>query len=119
MRRERSGVGWTVLAAVASAGLVTAGVARAGDAPAAAGGGELAPPVQVMAGDKAIDTDIGHAAPFFADFNGDGKKDLLVGQFADGKLRIYTNVGTNEQPKFDENFAWFQADRQDGKVPAS
>ena len=68
---------------------------------------DLAEPVQVMAGDKPIDVTVGHAAPFLADMNNDGKRDLLVGQFGDGALRIYNNVGTNEQPKFDEKFDFF------------
>jgi hypothetical protein len=68
---------------------------------------DLAEPVQIMAGDKPIDVTVGHAAPFLHDMNDDGKRDLLVGQFGDGALRIYTNAGTNEQPKFDEKFAWF------------
>ena len=68
---------------------------------------DLAEPVQVMAGEKPIDVTIGHAAPFMADMNNDGVRDLLVGQFGDGALRIYTNAGTNEQPKFDEKFEWF------------
>ena len=68
---------------------------------------DLAEPVQMMAGDKPIDVTIGHAAPFLADMNSDGKRDLLVGQFGDGALRIYANIGTNEQPKFDEKFDFF------------
>jgi hypothetical protein len=35
----------------------------------------------------------GYAAPCWADINGDGKKDLLVGQFHQGKIRVYRNLG--------------------------
>lgn len=60
---------------------------------------ELAPPVRLEAAGKVIDTDVGHAAPFVGDFDGDGVKDLLVGQFGDGVLWIYRNEGTNTQRK--------------------
>ena len=43
-------------------------------------------PVRLEAAGKPIDTEIGHAAPFVCDFDGDGLKDLLVGQFGDGIL---------------------------------
>ena len=79
---------------------------------------ELEQPVQVEAGGKPIDVEIGHAAPFFADFDGDGKKDRLVGQFGGGKLRVYRNVGSNEKPAFDA-FTWFKAGAETGQVPAS
>jgi hypothetical protein len=42
--------------------------------------GELAPPVRIEAARKPIDTDVGHAAPFVGDFDGDGVNDLVVGQ---------------------------------------
>src|SRR5437016_5228905 len=42
---------------------------------------ELLPPVRLEAAGKPIDTDVGHAAPFVCDIDGDGKLDLLVGQF--------------------------------------
>ena len=71
------------------------------------GATDLAPPVRVMAGGKPIDVD-GSAAPFFGDFDGDGRKDLLVGQFDYGRLRIYRNIGTDAQPEFD-SFEWFKA----------
>ena len=60
---------------------------------------------------------VGYATPFVGDFDGDGKRDLLVGQFSSGKLRIYNNEGTDEQPRFND-FEWFQDDAKTGGVPA-
>ena len=79
---------------------------------------ELSAPYQVLANGKPIDVDIGHAAPFFTDWDGDGLKDLLVGQFGEGKLRIYRNVGTQKEPKFSD-FFYFQAAGADGTIPSS
>jgi hypothetical protein len=77
----------------------------------------LAPPVKINAGGKPINVDVGHAAPCVADFAGDGVMHLLVGQFGDGKLRVYRNVGTKSEPRFDE-FTWFLKGEEGGKVPA-
>jgi hypothetical protein len=77
---------------------------------------ELLPPVRVEAAGKPIDTAVGHAAPFVADFDGDGVKDLLVGQFGDGILWIYRNVGTNAEPKFAAGVQ-FKDGNPDGRVP--
>ncbi|MHC4471458.1 MAG: hypothetical protein ACYTDY_10600 [Planctomycetota bacterium] len=60
----------------------------------------LAAPTRIHVGDRPIDVDVGHATPFVVDLDGDGKKDLLVGQFAGGKVRHYRNVGTDAVPKF-------------------
>jgi hypothetical protein len=83
-------------------------------------GGEprtLRPPVQVQAGGKALDIQReGHAAPFVGDFYEDGGLCLLVGQFADGRLRIYRNTGTRLQPKFD-SYTWFDAGGKIASVP--
>ena len=73
--------------------------------------------IKLEAGGAPIDVEVGHAAPYFVDFDGDGVKDLLVGQFGSGKLRIYKNVGSNKQPKFDK-FTFFQAGGADATVPA-
>jgi hypothetical protein len=78
--------------------------------------GELAPPIQLKAGNQAINVDMGHAAPFVADLKGDGHLTLLVGQFGGGKLRLYPNVGTRREPKFDK-FEWFKADSKIASVP--
>jgi hypothetical protein len=78
---------------------------------------ELAVPVRLEAAGKPIDTEIGHAAPFVYDFDGDGFKDLLVGQFGEGLLRIYRNEGTNSEPKLAAGVK-FKEGKEDGRVPS-
>ena len=78
---------------------------------------DLAPPVRLLAGGQPINVDIGHAAPFVADWKGEGKAALLVGQFGDGKLRIYPNIGSKIEPKFDK-FAYLQAGGKEASVPS-
>jgi hypothetical protein len=87
-----------------------------GMAPGAGGVGELAAPVRIEAAGKAIDTAVGHAAPFVGDFDGDKVPDLLVGQFGDGLLWIYRNVGTAARPRLAAGFK-FKDGRDDGRVP--
>jgi len=54
--------------------------------------------------------DVGsYSAPFAYDWNADGKKDLLVGQFHYGLIRFYPNVGTNNNPVF-SGYAFLTAD---------
>jgi len=79
--------------------------------------GDLAPPVKILASGKPINVDIGHAAPCVADLKGDGTLALLVGQFGDGKVRVYRNTGSKNQPRFDK-FEWLQAGGADCKVPS-
>ena len=85
-------------------------------APALAGGGELAPPVRLEADGAFIDTDIGHAAPYLYDWDRDGQRDLLVGQFGEGKLRIHRNLGTDKEPRYGE-LTWFETGGKVVKVP--
>jgi hypothetical protein len=77
---------------------------------------ELAPPVRLEAAGKVIDTEIGHAAPFVGDFDGDGVADLLVGQFGQGILWIYRNEGTTTHPKLAAGVK-FKEGKADGRVP--
>jgi hypothetical protein len=75
------------------------------------------PPVRVEAGGKPLDIErSAHAAPFVGDVDGDGLPDLLVGQFHEGRLRIYRNTGTKGKPRFD-SFEWFKAGGELGRVP--
>jgi hypothetical protein len=78
---------------------------------------ELLPPVQIQAGGRALDIEReGHAAPFVGDYYEDGTLALLVGQFDEGRLRIYRNTGTRSRPKF-ESYVWFKAGGEIASVP--
>lgn len=52
----------------------------------------------------------GAAYPTLFDFNQDGIKDLVVGEFKSGKkgsnIRIYKNIGTNKRPKYTGEFTY-------------
>ena len=76
---------------------------------------QLADPVMILAGGKPMNVTTGHAAPFALDFDRDGKKDLIVGQFAEGKARVYLNVGTDAAPEFDK-WTFLQAGDADARI---
>ena len=101
----------------------------------------FAPPVRLEANGVPIDVTIGHAAPYIIDFDGDGVRDLLVGEFGDvdfpierlpkrlqeaakkssysqGKLRIYRNYGSDEEPLF-KDFEYLRAGREDASMPTT
>jgi hypothetical protein len=90
---------------------------------------ELAPPFAVMAGGARLDAPrdekggYDNANPWFADFDGDGKPDLLVGQGAfstahseGGRLRIYKNLGEKGRPRFGDPL-WFDDLVPTGRIP--
>ena len=92
--------------------------APAGGGPAVPIDPELSPPVRIEAAGKPIDSgNVGHAAPFVCDFDGDGKPDLLVGQFEGGLLNIYRNEGAAREPKLAAAQP-FKAGAELGVVPA-
>lgn len=55
----------------------------------------------------------GYAAPSWADIDGDGKPELLVGQFIEGKIMVYEHLG---DLKFAEG-KWLEADGEVAQVP--
>ena len=55
----------------------------------------------------------GYASPCWADVTGDGKKDLLVGQFAGGKIKIYPGLGNGKIGKGE----WLEVDGKTAEVP--
>ncbi len=77
---------------------------------------KFAEPIIINAGDSPINVDVGHAAPFWHDMDGDGVPDLLVGQFGEGKLRVYRNIGTAKEPKF-KDFEYLKAGGEIARVP--
>ena len=83
------------------------------------GAPDLQPPFLVMGGKSPVKTEKhGLSAPALFDWDGDGKRDLLVGEFEtnsgesfpmgkDGStVRVYKNVGTDNDPIFSEDFEW-------------
>uniref|UniRef100_A0A7C6EBY6 VCBS repeat-containing protein n=1 Tax=candidate division WOR-3 bacterium TaxID=2052148 RepID=A0A7C6EBY6_UNCW3 len=51
--------------------------------------------------DGGVPIDVGYyGSPFMYDWDGDGKKDLIVGQFTYGYIRFYRNIGTDPEPLF-------------------
>ena len=80
------------------------------DRPAA----EFEPPVRLMAEGVAIRVEEpGYAAPCWADVDHDGRMELLVGQFRQGKIRVYEH-------ERDTEFAagtWLEADGTVAEVP--
>ena len=73
---------------------------------------EFESPVRLKAGDAYIRVESpGFAAPCWAEIN--GEKCLLVGQFKQGKIRVYKHVsGTQFAPG-----TWLQAEGKTAEVP--
>lgn len=61
-------------------------------------------------------TDVSWPSSCVTDWDGDGKKDLLMGEFSpSGKLRFYKNVGSNTAPEF-ESYSYVKANGTDIKL---
>jgi hypothetical protein len=92
----------------------------------------FAPPFAATADGTAIDwpaagekqTGFANSFPWFGDFDGDGKPDLLVGQSRGdrklngpgGRLRVYRNTGKVGKPLFGKP-TWFDEAVPTGRIP--
>jgi hypothetical protein len=75
---------------------------------------EFERPVRLEAGGQPVRVeDPGYAAPCWADVDGDGKKDLLVGQFNGGKIKVCRNLGDGKLGAGH----WLKAEGQIAEVP--
>lgn len=74
-------------------------------------------PVQLVASDGVIDSGAawGHSSPWVEDIDGDGVRDLVVGDFS-GLFRFYRNQGTDKEPHYAAAVN-LQAGGLDAKVP--
>ncbi|MCP5020339.1 MAG: hypothetical protein GY930_01055 [bacterium] len=100
---------------------------------------DLSGPTRLLADGVPIDVTVGHAAPHFLDFDGDGLRDLLVGEYgtgqfpkerlpedlhaegssySEGKLRIYRNMGTKTAPLF-KDFEYLRAGKEHASIPTT
>lgn len=71
-------------------------------------------PVRVEVDGKPMNVEgSGYACPSLADLNGDGLKDLLVGQLANGRIKVYHNDG---QQGFRAG-EWLQAEGSPVELP--
>ncbi len=65
-------------------------------------------PVAVL--DGGVPIDVGEvSAPLMFDWDGDGAKDLLCGQYDSGKIRFYPNRGPDSAPVF-SGYEFLRAD---------
>jgi len=65
------------------------------------GAGELLAPFALEAGGAPLDAPGGNSAPCVVDWDGDGRFDLVVGEYEDGAVRLYRNVGERGAPRFE------------------
>ncbi len=73
--------------------------------------------VRIEADGQPINVSVGHLVPCAVDWNADGKKDLLIGQFSGGSVRLYLNHGTDVSPEFGD-FSYLDAGGQEIHLPA-
>jgi len=76
------------------------------------------PGTYVYAGSSPIDV-TWYGSPFYYDWDGDGVKDLVTGQYSSGYVRFYKNIGTNTNPQFGTSFSYLYADGSPISVYAS
>lgn len=64
-----------------------------------------------------VKIDVGYyGAPFVVDWDGDGLKDLVLGEFSYGKIRFYPNSDSNDSPVL-TSFTYIQSSGADITLP--
>jgi hypothetical protein len=72
--------------------------------------------VYIECAGQAIRVSGGHADPCVMDWDYDGLKDLLLGEFTYGRIRFYKNVNSNSNPVFN-SFSYLEADGATIQLP--
>ena len=88
----------------------------ANDEPKPAAAGTFHAPTRLSAADGVIDSgeSWAHCGPWVEDVVGEGKRDLVVGDFS-GLFRLYRNEGTDKEPRYARSVN-LQAGGEDAKV---
>lgn len=73
------------------------------------------PPVPIAVNGRPLELSDPGAYPELGDWDGDGRRDLLVGQ-NHGRLRVFHNLGTDHEPEFSQP-VWFDELIADGRIP--
>jgi hypothetical protein len=81
-------------------------------------GYEFASPVRLEAGGKFVSVEApGYACPTVADVDGDGAEDLVVGQFAGGRLQFFKNLAPMNEPPRLAAAEWINSGEERVVVP--
>jgi len=75
------------------------------------------PGVIIKINGEPLNVKTGHSVPTVADWNNDGKKDLITGQFHQGRILLLLNRGTDANPVF-TNYKLMEAGGSQIKLPA-
>ena len=66
---------------------------------------------------SSVQIDVGYyGAPCMVDWDDDGLKDLVLGEFSLSKIRFYRNVNSNESPLF-TSFSYIKSNGVDITLP--
>lgn len=81
-------------------------------------GAAFEPPIRIRAGGELVSVESpGYACPTMADVDGDGREDLVVGQFNQGNLQFCKNISKDgELPKF-AKASWMKSGDERITVP--
>lgn len=78
------------------------------------GAAEFTSPTLLKANGEAVRADApGFACPCWFDVDGDGKMDLVVGQFNEGRMRVFKNLGDGKLAAGE----WIKAEGKPAEVP--
>ena len=76
----------------------------------------FADPVRIESGGTPVDLGY-YTAPLMFDWNADGKKDIVTGQFHSGRIAYFENVGDDSAPVF-SGYEYLYASGQEIQLPS-